>query len=464
MRDSSAFHKRRIAPGNTAIKSDAPTTENISLFEDVTGNLFADSVDKGHRVDPRAQKIFVLVAALLAIYFVCLIIPKDMLNWVVHLGRTEGYTFSWFVRDLQKNVSGVLAVLTGQESGDGSYIGGIYLGNMLRQAVIALAGAGLALCGAVYQGTFRNALVSPSTLGVMSGAQFGLMIWVVFFGLSYETPWFQKFYMETDQVVSIADGGFGVSGIDKWYMPIPGVDLFWYDLWNSLGLAVFSFFGCILVVGLVLLTMRLSKTVRTSGIMMIITGQIIGGVTGAIYTTVRYFYVVTDPFGTKAQTLTELQIASFYRSFGWIDIAAIGIPLIITFFVVMKLRQKMMLLAFEEGESKTMGIDARRMQFAVVGLCTLLTAIIVSFCGAIGFVGFLVPHLARRIVGPNFRYLLPATTVFGAVFVLGAYMLLMATIGSDYQTMLGMYISIGGSIVFMATALRGKGTSYGGFR
>jgi iron complex transport system permease protein len=124
----------------------------------------------------------------------------------------------------------------------------------------------------------------------------------------------------------------------------------------------------------------------------------------------------------------------------------------------------MMLLAFEEGESRTMGIDARRMQIVVVGLCTLLTAIIVSFCGAVGFVGFLVPHLARRLVGPNFKYLLPASVVLGGVFVLGAYLLLMVTLGGSYQTMLGMFISIGGAAVFLVTALRGRGRIDGTFK
>ncbi|MDR3364775.1 MAG: iron ABC transporter permease [Clostridiales Family XIII bacterium] len=364
------------------------------------------------------------------------------------------YTLSGFIAELQGNVEHLIGVFTGQDD----LWTQSYLGSMLRQMVVALAGAGLALCGAVYQGAFRNALLAPSTLGVMSGAQFGLMIWVVLFGVTTDRPWFRKFFTEVDHVQAtfITE--------HKFYVQAEGVDTGLYYLWDSLSLALFSFAGCVLVVALVLLTMRLSKRVRTSAIMLIITGQMIGGVTGAVYSTVRYYYIVTDPWGMKAGLLTELQISSFYRNFSWIDIVCIGLPLLVTFLVVMKLRQKMMLLSFDEGESRTMGTDVRRMQIIIVGLCTLLTAIIVSFCGAVGFVGFLVPHLTRRLVGPNFRYLLPATTVFGAVFVLGAYMLLAMTMGTGYQTMLGMYISIGGAIIFLATALRGKGVAYGGFR
>ena len=81
-----------------------------------------------------------------------------------------------------------------------------------------------------------------------------------------------------------------------------------------------------------------------------------------------------------------------------------------------------------------------------------------------GFVGFLVPHLARRLVGPNFGYLAPAAAALGSVFVLGAYVLVSATLGSTYETMTGMFISIGGAAVFLVTAMRGKGGANGAFK
>lgn len=419
-------------------ESGEPTAQNIT-FLDAGDNPFAESVEAGHRVDPRAQKIFVLCVVLVALYVFALIVPKDLLNEALHNTSSAGYAFSWFVADLQENISSLIAVLTGSEGGA---VG--YSSYMIRYVVIALAGAGLALSGAIYQGAFRNALVSPSTLGVMTGGQFGLMLWVVLF--SSGSTAIATFYGGAED----SSWGEGISGVPSY-------------LSSSLGAAIISFAGCLIVVGLVLLTMRLAGG-GTSAIMMIITGQVISGVLGAIYNAVRYYYVVTDPYGEIAQMLTELQIASFWRSFGIVDIIAIGTPLLITFLVVMYLRQKMMVLAFDDAERRTIGIDARRMQFAVVMLCTLLTAIIVSFCGTVGFVGFLVPHLTRRLVGPNFKYLLPASTVLGAIFVLGAYVLLLMTLGTDYETMVGMYISIAGATVFLVTALRGKGAMLGGFR
>lgn len=426
------FKKRRSA---RAARAEEPTSENIAFLDEGRDNAFAESVDAGHRIDPRAQKVFVLGIVLVAVYAIALVVPKDMLNQGLHVLSSAGYTFSWFVEDLQENVSGLVAVLSGNEAE-----GSLYSTMMIRYIVVALAGSGLALSGAVYQGAFRNALVSPSTLGVMTGASFGLMVWVVLFSGDGEALSF------------MTEGSAASGGGTLEYLV------------SSYGLALTSFIGCFVVVGLVLLVIRLAGTARMSGIMIIIAGQVIGGVIGAVGNTVRYYYVTTDPFGPIADALTYLQVASFYRVFSWIDVVAVAVPLGLTLFVVMRLRQKMLLLSFDEGERRSMGVDTRRMQFGVVALCTLLTAIVVSFCGSVGFVGFLVPHLARRLVGPNFKYLLPASTVLGAVFVLGAYVLVEATFGGSASTMVGMYVSIGGAVVFLATALRGKGAMLGGFR
>ncbi len=429
-----------------------PTTENIDLFGEGE-NPYAAAVDAGHHMEPRARKIFLMCVALVAIYVVGLIIPKDMLDFdrIQSVSNTVsgGYTLSWFVEDIQNNITSIIGVLTGDKLAAQAFIPDSLVGTsefgyestMIRYVVIAIAGAGLALSGAIYQGSFSNALVSPSTLGVMTGGQFGMMIWVVMAG-------------------TIGGGSISLGVIST---GMEGETTAWDYLNSSYGLAAMSFLGCFLVVGLVLLTMRIAGARQLSGVMMILTGQVIGGVIGVIRTCVNYYYVTTDPWGEIAQNLQELQVASFYRTFTWIDIVAIGVPLIITFIVVMRLRQRMMVLSFEATESRSMGVDARVMQVIVVGLCTLLTAIIISFCGTIGFVGFMVPHLARRMVGPNFRYLLPASTVLGAIFVLSAYIVVEATLGDNYTSMVGTYVSILGSVIFVVTLIRGRGAPNGAF-
>ena len=411
-----------------------PTSADIGFFDDGE-NLYAESVDAGHKVDPRAQKVFVMAVVLVALLAFAMLVPKSMFDPGLLMStnsaaHSDYWTPSWFATQFSSNMQGFILLFVGNADSVSDFV---------HYLVIALAGAGLALTGAVYQGAFRNALVSPSTLGVMTGGSFGMTMWVFLI-------------TETGGTLSLAAIDYTRSGLS------------WMDyLSSSYGMAAMSFLGCFVVVGLVLLTMRMAGG-ATSGIMMIITGQVIGGLIGVFSTLVTYYYATTDPYGDAAQFLQEVAVATFIREFTWVDIVAIGVPLVIIFLVVMHLRQKMMLLALDRTEQRTMGVNTRRMNFAVVTLCTLLTAIIISFCGTVGFVGFLVPHLARRFVGPNFRYLLPASLVMGSIFVLGAYVILEATLGVDYAQMVGMFISIGGAAIFLITALKGKGAGFGAFK
>ncbi|MGI6031925.1 MAG: FecCD family ABC transporter permease [Coriobacteriales bacterium] len=415
---------------------DAPTSENISFGEDDGQNVYAQSRDEGHRIDPRAQRVFIMCIVLVVLFFLGLLIPKNMLNEGLNsTGYGQGYNLSWFIQGLSDNVNGLIAFFTGNQTGSA-----IFSNTFFRYIVVCLSGAGLALCGAVYQGSFRNALVSPSTLGVMSGASLGMVIWIVFFVSDEgdQIGWVSALVSGTS---STSSGG--ISSAD--------------DLLATYGLSLLQFVGCAVVVVLVLLCMRFLGRFSKSNIVIIIVGQVVGGVCGAIVNTVRYYYVTLDPEGVKAQLLTQLQISSFYRSYSWIDVLALLAPLALCFAVIMHYRQKMMVLGLGEEEARTLGVETRKMRIITITVCTLLTAIIVSFAGAVGFVGFLIPHLSRRIVGPNFKYLLPAALVLGAIFVLGAYVLVSALFGSDYETMSGMYISIFGAIVFLVVALRNKG-------
>ncbi len=405
------------------------------------GNAYAAKMKAGHTREARNQKIFIMGVVLVALYAFALVVPKNILSTAT-LFADNGYTISWFIMQLQSNLNGILTVLTGNVEG-----GGGYDSTMIRYVIIAFTGAGMALCGAVYQGSFNNALVSPSTLGVMSGASAGMIFYVVFL---YDSASSEFLSSSSSSASAIIDGATASS------------DPLSYIL-NSYGLALCSFIGCMLVVSIVILVLKLGRG-GSSAIFMIITGQVIGGIIGAVTNSVRYYYLTVDTYGEKAQLLQDLMIASFFRNYTWIDLVAIGVPLIITFVVVMALRQKMMLLSMDATEQRAIGIESKRIRYVVLVLCTLLTALIVSFCGQVGFVGFLVPHLARRLVGPNFKYLLPASTVLGAIFVLGAYTLLMITLGAEYETMVGMFISIAGATVFLVTALRGGGNVRGQFK
>lgn len=387
-------------------------------------------------LDPRFRIILILIAVTVVVFLFGLVVPKHIFDESAHLGNyNSGYTLAWFIRDLSTNLSSLFAVLVGDlDAGkDACKL-------IISYIVILFCGGGLALCGAVYQGTFRNALVSPSTLGVMRGAGLGMALWVLLF---YDPTESHGLWFEND-ALSVATN------------PL-------VSLWNSYSLSLCSFVGCVMVVGLVVLVIGTVGRGSTSGLMMIIAGQIIGAVMGGLTSSIRYYFVTVDPEGAQAQMMMQLQISSFYRSYSLIDVFAVGVPILVMFAVVMRYRSQLTLLAFSEEEARAMGVETRRMRFLIVGLATLVTAIIVSFCGSVGFVGFMIPHLARRLVGPNFTYLMPLSLVAGALFVLTAYVLTTMILGSIYANMTGMFISIGGAVVFLVTAIKGVGSKRGSF-
>lgn len=411
--------------------ADAPAIE-VAISEH--DELHLKKAGEG-KLDKRAKIIFAFLGVTAAVFVFGLIVPRNIFDEYLHIsGYHDGYTLSWFVNDLMENVNGLFALFAGDEAGSRRTASLI-----MTYLVIMVCGAGLALCGAVYQGTFRNALVSPSSLGVMSGAGLGMALWVA---LLYDPAQSHGLWFE------------GAAGT-------PADPL--AQLWNSYSLSLCSFVGCIIVVGLVVLVIGTVGKGSTSGFMMIITGQVIGSIMGGIVSSIRYYFITVDPDGAQAQMLMELQISSFYRAYSPIDVIAVGVPVLIMFLVVMHYRQELTLLAFSEAEARAMGVETRRMRFLIVGLATLVTAIIVSFCGRVGFVGFMLPLLARRVVGPNFTYLFPFVMVAGAAFVLAAYVLILVILGDSYATMSGMFISIGGAIVFFVTAVRQGGGKRGAF-
>ena len=232
----------------------------------------------------------------------------------------------------------------------------------------------------------------------------------------------------------------------------------------NLGGIVTMVMVALLVVGLVVFTMRVLNRGQLSGIGMILTGQVIGAVCGGIVSVIRYYFIYTNPEGAQAYALQQIQVSSFFRHYTPADVIAILIPVLACFALIMSLNQKMMLLTLSEDEARSLGADTSAIKVLLVGACTLLTAIIVSFCGHTGFVGFLAPHIARRLVGPNFRFLLPASMAVGAVFVLGSYVLVQMTLGPAYETVAGVFISIFGACVFLYTAIRSGGGERSEFR
>ncbi len=256
-----------------------------------------------------------------------------------------------------------------------------------------MIGSALSISGAVYQGMFKNPMVSPDILGTSAGAGFGATLAIL---LGY----------------------------------------------SSLGIQVMAFiFGLIAV----MLTYTISIKIGKGGNIMfvfILAGILIGTVFQSFISLSKY---VADPYD-KLPAITFWLMGSL-AAVSQKDVYTIIIPFLLGIIPLFLVRWHLNTLSFGEEEAKAMGIDTKKLRFLVIICSTLLTASSISIAGMVGWVGLIVPHLARMVVGPDFKVLLPASALMG-----GTYLLLvdnMARTMSTIEIPLGILTSLVGAPFFI---------------
>ena len=237
----------------------------------------------------------------------------------------------------------------------------------LPRAVTALvAGVTLSLCGAVFQTLFRNVLATPYTLGVASGGSLGALISIKL--------------------------GLAVS-----FLGLPPIS------WCAL-------IGSGLVVALVFLLA--GTALRISGNALVLAGVTIGLFCGAMMMFVTYLADVRETFAVVRWMMGSLE------SVGYEHLIHVLVPLLVSWGVLLSRAQA--LNQFEMGDdiAASRGVSPAVLQMITIGFASLATACVVSICGPIGFVGLIVPHTARLVLGRDHRLLLPAAAMWGGVFLI----------------------------------------------
>ncbi len=270
---------------------------------------------------------------------------------------------------------------------------------MPRIAAALLVGAALAAAGAVYQGLFRNPLVSPDILGVSAGAGLGAVL-----GIFLSLP-----------VVAIQ------------------------------GLA---FIGGLATVALVYVVATAVRGHEPT-LVLVLSGVVLGALAGACISLLK---ILADPYDQlPAITFWLLGSLASVRSsdvFAAVPAVLVGlVPLVL-------LRWRMNLMALGDEEAAALGVDPRRLRVLFVAAATLMTASVVAIAGIIGWVGLVIPHIARLLIGPNFDRLLPAAMLLGA-----GYMLLVDTLArtlAETETPLGVLTAFIGAPVFVWLLATGR--------
>lgn len=398
--------------------------KKIRFHKDDEVNPYAKMQDQRHAMDPRKRIVITLGIVLVAVFIVVCILPTD-----VFFGFGFKRSLAEYLQEMTSAAGGLLYFFTGGESLYTTYIWTI--------VVAALAGAALGLTGGVYQGAMKNALASPSTLGVMQGGQLGMIIYLVFFYTNSYTG--------------------SASGYDAYLAEIGPLGY----LREIFGSYLCSLFGCFFVVALIMLMAYIAGRGRLSNVSLIIAGQVFASIATVIMTWIRYYVQMTTSNEEVVSLMQQAQTMTFQGSYNLFTVATFAIPLLLCMAIVFANSGKMSLLAFNEEEARSMGISTRFTRNLMVGLCTALTALVVAFCGPIGFIGFLVPHMTRKLIGAEFKYLLPASALLGAIIVVVVTYLTQLNFPGVPAGSTGFFTSVIGCVTFLVMALRQRGKSNG---
>jgi iron complex transport system permease protein len=233
----------------------------------------------------------------------------------------------------------------------------------LPRAILAMfVGAGLAISGAAFQGMFRNPLVSTDILGVTAASGFGAAV-----------------------ALLLSRGAIEVQ--------------------------LFSFAFGLVGVGLTYLLARVYRS--TPVLMLVLSGVVVAAFFSALLSGVKY---VADP-ESKLPAITYWLLGSFNGAS--VRSLALALPPIIVGSIgLMMVRWRINVLAMGDEEARSLGVRTEWLKGAIIVCTTLITAAAVAVCGIVGWVGLVIPHVGRMLVGPDHRTLLPATLSIGATYLL----------------------------------------------
>jgi iron complex transport system permease protein len=261
-----------------------------------------------------------------------------------------------------------------------------------RVLAAVLIGAALALAGTAFQGLFRNPLVSPDILGASSGAALGAVVGIYF------------------SLGVLAIEGTAFAG----------------------GLAAVA---CVYGIGSAL-------RARDPIIVLVLTGVVVGSLFGAAVGLVKY---LADPYN-QLPAMTFWLLGSLSATTA-ADLAPLFAPITIGALVLIALRWRMNVMSLPEEEARALGVATGPLRAAIVAAATLVTSASVAAAGIIGWVGLVVPHLARSLVGSDFARLLPAAAILG-----GGYLLLIDTLArtmAQVEVPLGILTAVIGTPFFI---------------
>lgn len=269
-----------------------------------------------------------------------------------------------------------------------------------RIILAVLTGSLLSMAGAVYQAIFQNPMADPYVIGISSGAAFGATIAIIFL---------PPMMLLGNSIVSLA-----------------------------------AFLSAILTSILVYFISKTKRGVDTFSLLL----------TGVVISTVlsSFISLMMLAHQDEAMKIMTWTMGSFNAK-SWNHVLTILVPTVVGIFFTIYHGKDLNVLVMGEEEAMSMGLDTKRLKRNMLLICALLTSIAVSVSGIIGFVGLIVPHFIRLIFGSEHKFLLKASFVFGAIFMLLSDTIARSLI-DGFEVPVGIITSLIGGPLFLILLVR----------
>ncbi len=236
-----------------------------------------------------------------------------------------------------------------------------------RVLLAVLVGSSLAIAGAAFQGMFKNPMADPFVIGISSGAALGATIAII---------------------LRVSISFIGISAI-----------------------SMFAFIGALITVFIVYNISRIKDKVPVTTLLL--AGIAIGQFLTAIMSLLMVIYS-NDMAKIIYWTMGSL------AGKGWDPLIRISLPVIVSIVLINFFARDLNIMLTGEDSAKSLGINVEKIKMYVLILGTFMVSMVVSVSGIIGFVGLIIPHIVRIIIGPDHRVLLPASALTGGIFMVFA--------------------------------------------
>ena len=373
-------------------------------------SIFKDEEQRRHRMSSGSRVIVILSIILVVVALVSItlvpfgIIQTNLEGTSFWTGLHLEYSFATYRDVVVTRVSQLVEFITSGESETVQYI--IY-----THLVVIMAGMAMSACGAAYQGVFQNPMASATTMGVQSGGTIAGILYIYFVGENSLSYILQENYASSSTDTTIIISGSELIDV------VSGM-----TVWELVGQQLCTLAGCFLGVALIVGIAFAVGRGKVNTVALMLAGSVFSTVINQITQLFQYAASQDEDGDTKLTLISNLMTGRFTANgYSWYHVVFMSIPLLICIVILLCLSNKINIMVFGEEEAKSMGVSITGFRNLLIAVCTVITAVILSFCGTISMIDFMMPHFARYLVGPDFKVLVPTSILLGGITTVLVY-------------------------------------------